>query len=690
MPECSGGLRMPDSFDFTPKYLTRNGEPWFPVMGEIHYSRCPADTWKDELLKMKAGGVNVVSTYTIWIHHEEIEGAWDFTGCRDLRRFVETCRDCGLYLLLRIGPWCHGEVRNGGFPDWLLHKGFEPRTNDDRYFGEVKIWYSRIYEQIADLLVKDNGPIIGVQIENEYGHCGGMTGEAGEKHMKRLLALAKKTGFDVPLYTATGWGGAVTAGMIPVMGGYVDAPWDQRTTEIEPSGNYVITHERNDHAIGSDFGSGGGITFDPEKYPYLTAELGGGLEPTYKRRPVPAARDIGAETLVKLASGVNLLGYYMYHGGTNPKGRLSTLQESKATGSLNDLPELSYDFFAPIGEYGRIAPVYGELKLYSLFAADFGSAFCRMAPHIPEDNPPDPENTDDVRYSWRYTEKDGLTQGYLFVNNYVRHRHMKEHPARTFALGTTSFTLNLHDGDYFFLPFNMRTGDALLEKALVTPLCILHNDKPVYVFYRNAVSETPDEKSLYSFKNGTYPSDAEILTLTRNDAEHAYKISSGGKEYLILTGASLVQDGGSVYLYGAGDMTFTSYPPLPVKPVHPQVLKVPDIEAKRAESTGSTKTYELSIGPWSGNDCYVSLYYYGNCARLYENGRLVDDNLFCGKNIPFQFGMKRYTSRIFRLEIDALKETDDVYLEDRPVFDGGTACSLVKASAEIEYKMRII
>jgi beta-galactosidase len=681
---------MPDSFDFTPEYLTKNGEPWFPVMGEIHYSRCPSDTWKDEILKMKAGGITIVSTYTIWIHHEEIEDVWDFTGCRDLHRFVETCRDCGVYLLLRIGPWCHGEVRNGGFPDWLLHKDFEPRTNDEQYFDEVKIWYARIYEQVAGFFSKNNGPIIGVQIENEYGHCGGMSGKDGEKHMKRLLSLAKKAGFDVPLYTATGWGGAITAGMLPVMGGYVDAPWDPRTTEIEPSGNYIITYERNDHAIGSDFGHKEGITFDITKYPYLTAELGGGLEPTYKRRPVPTAKDIGAETLVKLASGVNLLGYYMYHGGTNPKGRLSTLQESKETGSLNDLLELSYDFFAPVGEYGRITPVYRELKLYSLFAADFGKDFCRMRAHIPEDNPLNPENIDNIRYSWRFTEQNDYTSGYLFVNNYVRHHHMVEHRAHTFTFGTTLFTLDLHDGDYFFLPFNMQTGNALLEKALVTPLCILHNEKPVYVFYRTAVSGMLDEKSLYSYKDGKFPSDADILTLSREDAEHAYKISQNGKEYLIITKAALTQDGENICLYGSGNIKFTSYPPLAAYPEYSGPQQLPNIETKFAGCAGNTKTYELSVGPWVGNDCFISVYYNGNCARLYENGRLVDDNLFCGKNIPFQFGIKRFTSHIFRLEIDGLKETDDVYLEDRPVFEDGNACSLVKVYVETEYKLHIM
>ena len=314
------------SYSFDNKSLFKGEKRWFPIMGEIHYSRYPDSGWKEALLKMKEGGVDIVSSYVIWIHHEEIENQFEWTGWRDLRKFVQTIKECGLSMILRIGPWSHAEVRHGGFPDWLLAKCPDARnTNDEKYFAEVEKFYKAIYEQVKGLLLKDGGPIIGVQIENEFGHCGGLTGDAGEAHMKRLEKMARETGFDVPLYTATGWGGAVTAGLLPVMGGYCEAPWDPRITEIEPSGNYVFTYERNDHAIGCDFGLGEGITFDMTKYPYLTAELGGGLQVTLKRRPIAQPKDIGAMSLAKMGSGCNLLGYYMYHGGQNPEGKLTTL-----------------------------------------------------------------------------------------------------------------------------------------------------------------------------------------------------------------------------------------------------------------------------------------------------------------------------------------------------------------------------
>ena len=124
-------------------------------------------------------------------------------------------------------------MRNGGFPDWLLQKGFTLRCDDERYLAYVERFWKQIYEQVRGEMYEDGGPIIGIQIENEYGHVGGFSGEAGEQHMRTLKGLAEKTGFQVPLYTATGWGGAVTGGMLPVMAGYCEAPWDPRLTEIE-------------------------------------------------------------------------------------------------------------------------------------------------------------------------------------------------------------------------------------------------------------------------------------------------------------------------------------------------------------------------------------------------------------------------------------------------------------------------
>lgn len=663
-----------DTYGFTPEWLTKNGQPWFPVMGEIHYSRYPERYWKESLYKMKAGGVDVVSSYVIWIHHEEIEGEYDFSGDRDLRAFVAACADCGLSLMLRIGPWCHGEVRNGGFPDWLLSKPFPARSNDERYFATVEKFYRKIYSQVSGYLLKDTlpsgsqGPIIGVQIDNEFGHCGGLSGEEGEAHMRRLANMARAIGFDVPLYTATGWGGAVTGGMLPVMGGYCEAPWDQRLTDIEPSGNYIFTHERNDHNIGSDFRFGTGITFDISKFPYLTAELGGGLQVTRHRRPVATSRDIGAMSLVKLGSGVNLLGYYMYHGGTNPDGKLSTLQETKASGSINDLPERSYDFRAPVREYGQLSDTYRELKLLTLFLQDFGSDLCRMPADIPSDNPLFPANSTDLRYSFRHDGK----SGYLFMNNYQRrqaqsaHRNVTLKVPESVALSPDGKriefpSMDVADGDYFFLPFNMKVGSATLETALVTPLCVVPGARPTYVFFAafsfaERLLAGGHIDKLYRFRNGKKPTDANIVTLTRKDALDAWK---NGTDFFVDAADILFEDGTAYRL------TLDDGPVVAVAP---------------ASMPGE---YSLLVPEWSGEDCFLRIDYAGDAARLYEDGKLVADNFFIAPDCVWEIGLKRFgvgKSHAYRLEIDALKAGAPMYLEKWPEMENGLACKLLNVS----------
>ncbi|MCR4734653.1 MAG: beta-galactosidase, partial [Treponema sp.] len=542
-------------YTYNNKCLIKDGKPWFPIMGEIHYSRYSRSLWKESLCKMKAGGVDIASTYVIWIHHEEIENEYNFTGNRDLHYFLECCKDCDIKLLLRIGPWCHGEVRNGGFPDWLLKKGIELRSNDERYFSIVEKWYKVIYEEVKDFLATDkkDNTIIGIQIENEYGHCGGLSDESGDLHMLRLKEIAQNIGFNVPLFTATGWGGARTGGMLPVMGGYCDAPWDPRITKIEASGNFIFTHERNDHNIGSDYGFCHGITFDINKFPYLTAELGGGLQVTKHRRVIARASDIGAMTIVKLGSGVNLLGYYMYHGGTNPDGKLSTLQESKATGSINDLPVKSYDFRAPIGEFGQISDTYRELKLITYFIHDFGNDLCGLDSVIEDNNPLQPDDLISLRYAFRC---DG-DKGYLFINNYVRQYQTKVHKAIEIKTpsGIKFQQFDIGIGDFCFFPFNISYGNSKIVSALITPLCkIKNNDDDLYIFYSCLKKLTSEYIILANNKEFA----DNIAVLSKEDARNCWKIQN--KFLFITKGLVYENENGEIIYTGREENDILVYP----------------------------------------------------------------------------------------------------------------------------------
>ncbi len=671
----------------------KNGQPWFPVMGEIHYSRVPKASWKQEIRKMLAGGVEVVSVYVFWLHHEEVEGQFDFTGDRDLRGFLEAAKECGAKIWLRIGPWCHGEARNGGFPDWLLTKGLDLRSNDPEYLKLVERLYARIYEQARGLFLKDGGPIIGVQIENEYGHVGGYGGEKGEEHMRTLRKMAEDMGFIVPFYSATGWGGAVTGGCIPVMGGYCDAPWDERITEIEPSGNYVFTTERNDHAIGSDHGINDSLTFDQTKFPYLTAELGGGLQYTRHRRTVPTGQDIGAMTLAKLGSGVNLLGYYMYHGGTNPEGKLSTLQESKATGYPNDLPELCYDFQGPIGEYGEISDKFREIKLYAMFVKDFGSEFCKMKTFLPESNPRTPTDLTSLRTSVRRNGE----SGYLFVGNYQRHYRMADHPGEVITVDTgtgevTFPAMDIHDGDYGFYPFNMKIGDATLICADATPLCILQREEPVYVFYA-------DHEPTFRFDHEMQG--AAIHVISRADALNAFKLKDkDGLDVLAFTGGVIYQEKKGYVLAGQKEVEARFYPEdadifAEYKGVLSGTVIARELEEKTLrDAAGEEKPfhlYQLDITyPASDyEDAFLKIDYSGDEADLFLNGKKVADWFYTGNT--WSVGLKKFGfPESVTLAIEPLRKDAFVYLEIQPQYTENVACSLDKIRVTIEQVSHIL
>ena len=145
----------------------------------------------------------------------------------------------------------------------------------------------------------------------------------------------------------------------------------------------------------------------------------------YHRRPRVDADDIGALGLTKIGCGSVWQGYYMFHGGTNPAGELTTLQESHATGYPNDLPVLTYDFQAPLGEYGQYRPSYDELRLQHLLLADFGDLIAPMESVLPE-RQPDRAGRPGRRCAGPCAVT--ATSGFLFVNNHQPHEPLPDAP----------------------------------------------------------------------------------------------------------------------------------------------------------------------------------------------------------------------------------------------------------------------
>jgi beta-galactosidase len=595
LPFAAGG-RSPDGhvLAINGRYLSLDGKPWFPVMGEFQYSRYPAADWEREMLKMKAGGIRIVSTYVFWIHHEEIEGQFDWRDRRDLRRFVELAGKHGLYAWVRVGPWDHGEVRNGGLPDWVLRKS-ATRQNDPAYLKYVQRFYGEVGRQLKGLFWKDGGPIIGVQIENEYHERGP---GRGEEHILTLKRMAGEAGLNAPFYSVTGWDDAAVParGVIPVFGGYPDGFWYRELAPLAPSPNYFFTPIRCEENVGDDLCSRRtDIDRKYASFPFFTAEMGGGMEPAYHRRPLMSADDIAALDVVKLGSGVTLYGYYMFHGGTNPDGKQTTLQESQATGYPQDLPVKGYDFQAPLGEFGQMRESFRDLKAIHLFLQDFGAELAPMTAYFPARTPSGKLD----RVTARVAVRAGAASAFVFVNSY-----QKDHPLPPqadfqvqvkLAKGAVTVPrqpISLPSGAYTFWPVDLPVGGTTLEYATAEPLCKLEDPDTLMFFAWPGVPpefafresggvtvEAPegrvDREQGVVYISGLRPGlgtairirnqsghETQIVLLSREQARNLWKAPLAGRERLIYSSADLYFEAGRIHL-AATDPALLTFGVLP-------------------------------------------------------------------------------------------------------------------------------
>lgn len=687
-----GNLYQVDNLGFL-----RNGKRFLPIMGEFHYSRWEPETWRTELLKMRSGGVTVVATYVFWIHHEEREGEWDFSCSRNLRGFLEICKELNFPVWLRIGPWVHGECRHGGFPDWVQHSDrFVPRSNDPGYLAVVKRLYEQLATQAEGMMCKDGGPIIGIQLENEFGHCGGTTDPVeGKAHMAMLKKLAVEAGFDVPYYTATGWNGAhvVQDEMLPVLGGYVDAPWEPGTYEMPACENFLFTPYRNDDHIGSDWNKDGAKRdmFDTQANPYLTAELGAGLQVTSHRRTYPWPEDVEANALTMLGSGAVLLGYYMYHGGINPDGRYSTLNETQTIGGYTTLPTKSYDFQTCIRQSGEINTSFGKLKKLHLLTADFGDLLAGAQAAFPEIKPSSAEDMETLRYTVRFNR--GKEVGFLFLNNHQRRRKMADHEDFSVEVDLGDEILKLphltaRSGKCGVIPFHLPLEDTILEKTNAWLLCMVGKR----TFFYSDLKEP--------FFDWEKPS-RWVTVLTPEQADRAFRFDDG--VYIVENMSScLYEDQGKIHLITQAETeTITIYREngtvermtLKCEPVTVATSAAMIREETDAEGKLLYRDYRVTLDPVPEEkltQLHLEIDYLGDRAEVYRDGKLIDDWYTTGE--IWRMGLKRFdyprelVIRIYASDnLIPCTHGSDVYY-DLPV-ESGCEIRNVKTVAEYEIAM---
>ncbi len=623
--------------------LIIDGRRVVPVMGEIHYSRIPEAEWANEIHKMKEGGVTIIANYVFWNHVEEEKGIFDWSGQRSLRHFLELCKDEDMPVCLRIGPFCHGEARCGGIPDWVVESGCELRSEDPQFLSYVETLYRQIFTQVQGLQWKDGGPVLACQFDNEFGGHG--------SYLMALKSIAQTAGFDLPFYTRTGWPGLrspVSFGeMIPLYGDYADGFWDRNI--LEGTGSYWkafhFTASPTSGAIGSEQLNYSSTSGDGslQGYPYFTCELGGGMMTSYHRRVYLYPEDAYSMALVKLGSGSNLLGYYMYHGGTNPDGHLTYLNECQKTPTTNynDLPVKTYDFQAPLGEFGQRNPHYYSLRPIHIFMKDFGERLAPMEAYFPcSDN--EPKQYDDTYLRWNYRTADGK-EGFIFINNYERFASLSPKRNVRFEACGVKFPhkpITIPAGMMAIFPVNMRIGNEILDYATAQPVAC--RDGNIWFekkdgidaeFSINGKRQAVRETSV-SRPFATYGS-TQLFLVTTEDAERLFltTVEKGAERILESVGFNKIKEAH------------------PSRVITTGVAKAAEEPIDEDFERAAVYRIQLPADTMARNGL-MRIQYRGDVARLYAGDRLIGDSFYNGR--PFLYGLWRLPADITELELRIL------------------------------------
>lgn len=715
------------SIEVNSYFLSFDGKPEIPVTGEFHFSRYPCEQWEEEIIKIKAGGITVVPTYVFWSLHEEEEGVWNWSEDKNLRHFVELCGKYGLKVIVRLGPFCHGEIRNGSLPDWLFAKPVNVRSNQPLYLSYVRKLYQQIALQLEGLYYKDGGPVIACQIENEMQHSAApwginypgepvdntvasydvdyaaegvsviskeiATSEIGEEHMRTLLSIAKECGLITPFYTATGWGMATVIDneALPVTAAYTYPFWGD--IEMSPFLMFKDIQKVPDYSP---------VRYNTELFPSFCAEMGVGIQMIYSRRPIVTAQAAQALMVRTLGSGSNAIGYYMYHGGSTPlrKDGIGSYQDEPM-----GMPKISYDYQAPLGEFGLEHPSYRYLRTIHSFLSDFGSELAPMEVVLPETyETMTPDNRDDLRYAARI--KDG--SGFLFMVNFQDHDPGRHDMADLqIKLNLRYETLSIPRSGGFtlpkdasvILPFNIKLGNALLKYATAQPLMKIDDNgidhyiffapegmKPQYCFDASSVRG----KSLIDVTSGmgsTFTvtsrngSKIRITTLTHEQALDAVKIDNK----LLITKASVLPTAEGTVLQQLADPCFeyVLYPSAKAWATQFAEVEAVEPEVKVEKITERRYVVEFSKLPKTAQvkEYFLDVDYTGDVALAFQDNKLIGDHFWFGQD--WLIGLNRFAASDMNFYFRPLRN-DATYIQDIPkkdMPDFGTGASVLSVNS---------
>lgn len=321
--------QVPGTFEAGKGTFLLNGEPFVVKAAEVHYPRIPRPYWEHRIKMCKALGMNTLCLYVFWNIHEQQEGQFDFTENNDLRAFIQMAQKEGMYIILRPGPYVCAEWEMGGLPWWLLKKKDIRLREQDPYFMErLKIFEKKVAEQVSDLTIEKGGPIIMVQVENEYGSYG-----TDKPYVSAVRDALREVGWDKVQLFQCDWSSNFTNNGLDDLiwtmnfgtGANIDNEF-RRLGELRPDAPKMC----------SEFWSG---WFD---------KWGGKHETRGSKDMVDGLREM-------LDKGISF-SLYMTHGGTN----WGHWAGANSPGFAPDVT--SYDYDAPINEAGQTTPKYFELR----------------------------------------------------------------------------------------------------------------------------------------------------------------------------------------------------------------------------------------------------------------------------------------------------------------------------------------
>jgi hypothetical protein len=338
----------PDIIRYDSHCFTLQGQDTFLRSGAFHYCRCPPELWRDRLLKFKRASFNAVETYVFWNYHEPVEGHSDLS---EFEAFVRQVKEMGLWLIVRPGPYVSAEWDEGGFPHWVVAMRFPLRSNHPLSVKTAQHWYDQVLPVIRRHQITQGGPIIMMQLENEFDFRPGVSDDDKRAYIAALARMAWRGGIDVPLFTC--WTKQARENSDPVMARIMD------TCNFYPRWNIFPEVPEELRKLRRE---------EPDS-PLAVLEAQGGYQSDFDERLAVDQPDLGADQLDVLTKtlieqGATLYNYYMGFGGTSfdwARKRLIT----------------SYDYAAPIREPGGLWDKYYAARGIGEFLNLYGNVLTR-------------------------------------------------------------------------------------------------------------------------------------------------------------------------------------------------------------------------------------------------------------------------------------------------------------------------